>query len=148
VPPERATACEAPAPPGRRSRNPHQGAFVSVYVNQKGRDTYLASDAQASGNRIAQTQSKTFAPGTVIVKEKLRGKDDQHPSGLGVMIKRAPGYDAKSGDWQFLYVDAEDELTSAREKLTGCIDCHSNQTETDFTFGQPTKASGANEAGY
>jgi hypothetical protein len=107
-----------------------------------------SGDCSGANQLSAAHQSFAFAPGTVIVKEKLRGKLDKHPSGLGVMIKRAPGYDEKSGDWQFLYVDAEDELTSAREKLTGCIDCHSNRTETDFTFGQPTKASGANKAAY
>jgi hypothetical protein len=121
IPAERSVLCA----PATRLSDPHRGGYVAIYVNAKGRESYLS-----------ETPGK-FAEGTVIVKEKLRNQDAAKPEELGVMVKMQKGFDREAGDWQFLFVDKDKELTKTRSQLTNCIECHRRQADKDYVFGQP-----------
>jgi hypothetical protein len=112
--------CRAPLP--EEVKNPHADGFINVYVNDAGRETYLKKNAQA------------FAEGTVIVKEKLAKKDSKDATELGVMIKREKGFAPKSGDWQFIFVDAKGTVTDQQSKLENCASCHRLREKGDFVF--------------
>jgi cytochrome c553 len=131
VPAERSAACA----PRAQLKDPHSGGFVAIYVNPTGRKSYLS-----------ETRG-TFAEGTVIVKEKLRTKDADQPEELGVMVKMQKGFDREAGDWQFLFVDKDKELTKTRSQLTNCIECHRRQAAADYVFGQP-KVDRGNKRSY
>ena len=133
VPPEFSRACEAYQP---EKESPHAGRFISVYVNPTGRKTYLAGMPSTSSKAPNAPAGKpaVFPEGAVIVKAKLRAKTSRTPDELGIMIKRQKGYDPDAGDWQFLFVDHEGQLTTDRKQLTGCIDCHANRSDTAFVF--------------
>lgn len=103
-------------------RNPHEGRFISVYVNPTARETYISKKPTA------------FPEGAVIVKAKLREKTSRSPDELGIMVKRAEGFDPEAGDWQFLFVDHKGRLTTDRQEMAGCIDCHANRVESDYVF--------------
>ncbi len=112
--------CRAPLPEERR--NPHADGFINVYVSDAGRETYVKEKAKA------------FAEGTVIVKEKLAKKDSKEVMELGVMIKREKGFASKSGDWQFIFVDAKGTVTDQQSKLENCASCHRLREQCDYVF--------------
>ena len=86
---------------------PHAQAWVHFYVNE--------SAAQAVADRAME-----FPVGAVIVKEKLG--DKKEVTGVAGMIKRASGYDASNGDWEFFFYTPGGEFSSG--KVANCIDCH------------------------
>lgn len=53
---------------------------------------------------------RTFAPGSVVVKEKSDGA-------LGVMVK-------ETAAWRYLYVDAKGVVESDQARLDHCVSCH------------------------
>lgn len=116
--------CRAALPEERR--NPHADGFINVYVSEAGRETY------------AQENAKAFAEGTVIVKEKLAKKDSQDAMELGVMIKREKGFAPKSGNWQFIFVDAKGTVTDQQSKLENCASCHRLREKSDYVFRKVT----------
>ena len=71
-----------------------------------------------------------FPVGAVIVKEKLA--DDGKVSGVGGMIKRAAGYNASNGDWEYFYYGKPGEFSSGR--LRSCIDCHRAAKTNDYVY--------------
>lgn len=75
-----------------------------------------------------------FAVGATIVKEKLVLTDTGYElAALGIMIKREPGYDAASGDWQFGYWEPEPGMLSGPEEQASCGSCHA-VASTDFVY--------------
>ena len=76
-----------------------------------------------------------FPVGSAIVKQKLRltAAGEQELAALGVMIKRAPGFDAAHGDWEYGYWEPSSGLSSGQESQTYCGDCHAGST-TDHVF--------------
>ncbi len=62
------------------------------------------------------------ATGATIV-ERLFGAEGADPTAYFVMVKRAPGYDAAGGDWEYLVV-LPDGSVEARGKLPLCARCH------------------------
>lgn len=75
-----------------------------------------------------------FPPGSVIVREKLSKPDDATPQLLTVMFKRAPGFNPKGGDWEFLTVSGGLTKITKRQKKGSCLDCHARQSARDFVF--------------
>jgi hypothetical protein len=76
----------------------------------------------------------TYPVGAAVVKRKLREKNDKLvASGVGGMIKRAPGYDPKHGDWEYFYFEDEAKIESG--KIDSCVNCHRLAAKTDFVFG-------------
>lgn len=96
---------------------PHTRVLVHIYANP------AAADAIA-------TNAAGFPAGSVIVKEKLGG-DGKSVTGVGGMIKRATGYDAPNGDWEFFFYTPGGEFSTG--KLANCVDCH-NGGKRDHVF--------------
>ena len=109
-------ACEAP------SRYDHEGGWINVYVNQVGRKQYL------------KEKTPVFEAGSVIVKEKLREKDETEPRELGVMIKREVGFAPTVGDWEFLLVDAKGKVSKEQSLQKSCAACHRMRAKDDYVF--------------
>jgi hypothetical protein len=98
------------------------GAFNVVYFNETAR-------AAMSSQRPAK-----FPTGSIIVSEKLSKPDGPPPELLAVMVKRAAGFNAASGDWEFLVVSGALNEVRERQKKGSCIKCHSSQAGRDFVF--------------
>jgi hypothetical protein len=68
----------------------------------------------------------------MIVKEKLDSTGAV--TGVGGMIKRAPGFDEKNGNWEYFYANKGEKLTQGR--LDNCANCHSGAHATDSVFAR------------
>jgi hypothetical protein len=95
----------------------------------------------AALNTIKLEGARTFPEGSVIVKEKWAEAANRtntaaaiEPAGLGIMVKRAAGFDAQGGDWQYLYVDEKGEVTLDQAQLQHCRACHMASLERDAVF--------------
>lgn len=105
-----------------RSENPHAGKWIRVFVNEVGRVPLL------------EQKVPVFPVGSVIVKEKLPQKDSENPELLTVMIKRAAGFDAKNGDWEYYALNGTATQTYSSGKLANCQACHIPQKENGYVF--------------
>ncbi len=114
--------CAAPVAPGETAGNPHENAYVDVYVNEVGRPAMAAGGASV------------FPEGSVIVKEKRKAVDDPTPTLLTVMIKRAKGFDPAVGDWEFAVLDGGATTVQAMGRLTNCARCHTTVAGSDYVF--------------
>ena len=92
--------CE-PSTSKPKALGPHGYRYVHVYVSDNARD--LFEDGKPKPGR--------FPPGTVIVKEKRSEEKEDKPVELGVMIKREKGFSTTTGDWQYLFVEKDGQLT-------------------------------------
>ena len=113
-------------PPGKEGS--HAGdskEFNVVYLNE-------AADAALKAARPAK-----FPVGSIIVSEKLSKPDDAPPQRIAVMVKRAAGFNPKSGDWEFLIVNGALDRVHERQKKGRCAECHASQRENDFVFPLP-----------
>jgi len=143
-----------------RKQEPHSNTFISVFVNEMGRDAMFSNP------------SRKFPEGTIIVKKKFepfaenpRSAPDQAQATkfakapppperyaalvtdhfdpysekaaevllYTVMVKRQPGYNPKVGDWEFAVV-SRDGKTEASGKLPNCMSCHMTRPDSDFVF--------------
>lgn len=113
-----------PAPAPTKEPATHEGAqsFGVVYANAAARGPIISPEPQ------------TFPAGSIIVREKLASTDSEQPELLAVMIKRAPGFNPKAGDWEFLLVDGARAKVIERQKKGSCLDCHVSQRESDFVY--------------
>lgn len=96
---------------------PHYKASVHLYANP-------------AATATIKSRAKSFAVGAVIVKEKLT--DDGKISAVGGMIKRQPGYDSASGDWEYFYYGGPGEFASGR--IQSCVACHRAAKATDHVY--------------
>jgi hypothetical protein len=105
----------------------HAEYFVQVYVNPKGADA------------MKQTGARTFPEGTVIVKEKW-AQDPRIPNmpaeaaGLGVMVKRAAGFDDAGGNWEYWYVDKTGFVVNDQKQMQDCRACHMKISDRDAVY--------------
>ena len=100
--------------------NPHRDKYITVYVNDTGRQAMI------------EEKAPRFPLNTVIVKEKLTNKDSSVPELLTVMIKRETGYDAQNGDWEYMVLDGSAKTVQASGKLPACQSCHMMAKSTDY----------------
>ena len=100
--------------------NPHRDKFITVYVNDIGRQAMM------------EQKVPRFPQNSVIVKEKLPTKDSSEPELLTVMVKREPGYSVENGDWEFMVFDGPGKSVRARGKLEACQGCHRMVKNTDY----------------
>ena len=106
-----------------RKSNPHAGSFITVYVNNTGREAMFAKETQ------------TFPQGSVIVKEKIGLQmEGSKPLLYTIMRKREPGFNPDLGDWEFAVVGANGKELQAIGKLDNCQSCHKNKRESDFVY--------------
>jgi hypothetical protein len=121
VDPVIASLCTTFGPPvekqERAMTGPHYRAHVHVYVNPVGMSAVSAA-------------TQAFPPGSIIVKEKLA--TDGKVTGVGGMIKRASGYDAVNGDWEYFYYGGPSRFSSGR--IANCIECHRAANATDYVY--------------
>lgn len=95
---------------------------------------WLSADAydlfQAGGG-------KPFPEGAAIVKEKLvitsLEPRQEEIAALGIMVKRYPGFDAASGDWEFGYWEPNAGMSRGAEMNAACGPCHA-KSKTDHVF--------------
>jgi hypothetical protein len=104
--------------------NPHRDKYVSVYVNDLGRQAMLAE------------RFPEFPPGAMIVKEKLASPSGRAPELLTAMVKREEGYNPGSGDWEYLALDGTAASITQRGKLESCRSCHQAYADTDYVTRQ------------
>ncbi len=100
--------------------NPHLKKYITVYVNDIGRKAMLE-----------QAKPK-FPEGSVIVKEKLPDENSQTPELLTVMIRQKEGFNAESGDWEYMVVNGDGTQAEERGNLENCQACHFNKKENDY----------------
>ena len=107
-----------------RKQNPHAGAWITVYVNNVGRQAMFTKEAPV------------FPQGSVIVKHKVgHGFDERNKTLLyTIMRKREPGYNPDVGDWEFAVVDPDGATVQASGKLENCQMCHVQKAASDFVF--------------
>ena len=106
-----------------RKTNPHAASYITVYVNNIGREAMLAKEVQR------------FPQGSIIVKEKIgSGMEGSKPLLYTIMRKREPGYNPKVGDWEFSVVGADGSQLLAMGKLENCEGCHKGKGESDYIF--------------
>ena len=110
----------APTISGEEGDGHAESTYGVVYANELARAA-LAGDLK-------------FPSGSIIVREKRSKPDDATPQLLAVMVKRAPGFSPKGGDWEFLTVDGALTKVTGRQKKGSCLDCHASQRERDFVF--------------
>jgi hypothetical protein len=120
--PASAAACDAPLPAVRPS--PHLRKYVTVYVNNLGKDA------------MTLQKSPRFPVGSVIVKEKLAKSDSKSPELMTVMVKRDKDYNPDSGDWEYIVFDGAGKNVTARGKLENCGTCHreSPAKQSDYVY--------------
>lgn len=102
------------------AKNPHNDKYITVYVNDIGKDEMLTK------------KYPKFPVGTVIVKEKLATSESKEAELLTVMIKREKDYNPTVGDWEFLTFNGAGTETTARGKLENCQACHLVEKPTDY----------------
>lgn len=100
----------------------HEDIFASVYVNPVGHAAFVSE------------RPTDFPEGSVIVREKISGKQLLTPELLTVMVKRAKGFNPAGNDWEYMVVDGAGTTVQSRGKLDSCNSCHSKKRETDFVF--------------
>ncbi|HEV7681380.1 MAG TPA: cytochrome P460 family protein [Pyrinomonadaceae bacterium] len=100
--------------------NPHSTRYISVYVNQLGRESMM-------------TRLKPeFPQGSIIVKEKVNDPRAKNPELLTAMVKREKGYNPESGDWEYFVLDGSASTIKAQGKIEKCQTCHVNSKDTDY----------------
>jgi hypothetical protein len=104
------------------SQNPHRQKYFVVYVNETGRVAMMSQ------------LKPIFPEGSIIVKEKLLAEDDTSPEMLTVMVKREPGFNPESGDWEYMVVNGSRTKIEGRGKLANCQACHALKSGTDYVF--------------
>lgn len=116
-----AQLCISPPPSLTRSHSgdPHSTKFITVYVNDVGREEFLTK------------ANPSFHEGTVIVKQKL---SNGVPELLTVMIKRKPSFDPFNGNWEYLTYSGDGSKVLASGKLKSCQDCHEMQRFEGYVF--------------
>lgn len=106
-----------------RKENPHAGSYITVYVNNTGRESMLAKEVQ------------TFPQGSVIVKQKIGNQIEGGKTLLyTIMRKREPGFNPTVGDWEFAVVGANGKDVQGLGKLETCQTCHKQKKDSDYIF--------------
>jgi hypothetical protein len=106
-----------------RKDNPHAASYITVYVNNAGREAMFAKEAPR------------FPEGSVIVKQKLGDHSEGNkPLLYTIMRKREAGYNPGVGDWEFLVVGPNGTDLQASGKLENCQVCHRGKRDSDHVF--------------
>jgi hypothetical protein len=122
VPMLTAAACARAYLPTTKGRDYHGGKYVTVYVNNIGRQAML------------EQRDPKFPEGSVIVKEKVPDPSSQTPELMTVMIKRGKGFNPPSGDWEYMVVDGTGTKVLEQGKLENCQTCHTVSPGSDYIF--------------
>ena len=120
------TLCRAPTRgdyESERKQNPHAATYITVYVNNAGREAMFSKEP------------RQFPEGSVIIKEKMgNSAEGRVPLLYTLMIKRGPGYNPEVGDWEFSVASGDGARIEASGKLENCQKCHVAKPDSDFVF--------------
>jgi len=97
-----------------KGQSPH-GAFLTSYINDVGYNSL---------------KKKEFDYGTIIVKENYTPSEKL--AAITVMYK-IKGYNPEGGDWYWAKYSPKGEV-QAQGKVKGCISCHSDVKDYDWSF--------------
>ena len=119
-----AALCRAPMPAetGVGSFGPHAGKYISVYVNDVG------------VKAMTYERGTEFPLGSIIIKEKFAKREGEAVELMTAMVKREPGFNPESGDWEYFALNGAGTEIQARGKLETCMACHVPRKEWDYTF--------------
>lgn len=120
-----ASLCRAPS-----------AAELAFDESEHGKNLYTQDWLNPAAKSGQEAEGKTpFAAGAAIVKQKLAlGADGKLAViGLGMMIKREPGFDAEHGDWAFGYWEPALGLKAGPSEASHCGGCHASSV-SDFVF--------------
>jgi hypothetical protein len=133
VNPELAMLCRgaslADVEEARKKFGPHAHTAVRIYMNDVAEKSFRDS-------------STPYPVGSIVVKEKTgqayRGQGTDRTmkmtsNGIGGMVKRATGFDAEHGDWEYFYF--EDIAKIETGKISSCVQCHTGAAAKDHVFG-------------
>ena len=120
------TLCRAPTAKDyepERKKNPHAASYITVYVNNAGREAMFSKEIKA------------FPEGSVIVKQKIGNPmEGSKPLLYTIMRKREAGFNAAVGDWEFAVVGPNGTELQAIGKLDNCQGCHIGKRDSDYVF--------------
>lgn len=143
----------SPSSPSTPQATPGPGDFKADYKSSAEFFTNMSAPVQGTSphgvsriwyssniKELVGKDSFTVPEGTVSIKE-FDMKGDGTQTGLAVMIKKAPGYDAANGDW---YYDMRDMAGNIMPdpppgKIAMCIQCHAGYKSTDYLGGTKLK---------
>jgi hypothetical protein len=92
-------------------------------------DNSLAESAISAG------RAGEFATGAAIAKEKWTTQNGaKRLVAVGMMIRRANGFDPATGDWEFAYWEEGKGISRGTSQSHYCGDCHASAERGDFVF--------------
>lgn len=71
--------------------------------------------------------------GSVVAKVKLI-EGSSEPTGVAFMVKREPGYNPESRDWEFFVFEGKPLRLAARGAISTCQNCHGELAYTDGLY--------------
>ena len=84
--------------------------------------------------RKSEKKNPIFPVGSIIVREKRLSIKSEMPEIVIAMVKREKEFSKKTGDWEFLTLDAKAEIATRRETKGNCSACHTNAKENRLGF--------------
>lgn len=85
-----------------------------------------------------KSMDQNFPTGTIVLKEKL-SQTDGSVAAIGGMVKRANGFDIKSGDWEYFYAAKSGDFEIG--SIPNCVSCHAKAKSKDYVFSRTKSAS-------
>jgi hypothetical protein len=117
-----------------RAPTAHEKAYAA---SEHGQQRYLRDWVNAEAvSGFAADGGARFARGATIVKEKLvpGASGSLELAALGIMTKRAPGFDPLHGDWEYGYWEEAIGIARGSELADHCGGCHAGAQDTDYVF--------------
>ncbi|HEX4140550.1 MAG TPA: cytochrome P460 family protein [Candidatus Methylacidiphilales bacterium] len=99
--------------------SPHVDKYFDVYI----------SSPEAF---VIKSGIGTYLEGTVILKRKYSDPDGKKTELFTGMIKRAPGYNPQSGDWEYFTLSGDGAHVEQSGQLQSCMSCHQAYSASDF----------------
>jgi hypothetical protein len=122
VPQQAATDCMAPG-------FPHPGA-----ADPSDKDRYVRVFATSEAAPLMRApRVESYPVGSVVAKVKLIDGSSE-PTGVAFMVKREPGSNPKSRDWEFFIFEGKPLRLAAHGAVETCQNCHGEQTYTDGLY--------------
>jgi hypothetical protein len=99
--------------------SPHLNKYFDVYI----------SSAQAL---VIESGMGDYPVGCLILKRKYSDPDGKNTELFTGMVKRAPGYNPASGDWEYFTLSGDGAQIEQSGKLQSCMACHQAYSASDF----------------
>lgn len=130
VPTAIAVKCGPSGAPANKTSQPKHGhpanSYLNVFINDRG---------LVPLERMQTTTGRTTFPiGTVLVKERYSGPEQDVPDLLVVMIKRGFEYNSDSANWEFSVVSGDGAKVLDYGKLKNCASCHAQAKTHDYVI--------------